>query len=390
MKFAHMADLHIGGWSEKELERIGIEAFEESVDICIAKRVGFVIIAGDLFDTSIPNIDLIKEVARILNKLKEEEISCYIIPGSHDYSPSGKTMLDVLEKAGLVENVMKYDNKEDKIELKFTEDKTGVKLTGIYGKKAGLEIEFYKCLIRDNLEQEKGFKIFLFHTTLDELKTKDYDNVEGHDLAIFPKGFNYYAGGHIHVVNSINKEGYGKIVYPGPIFPNNFSELEKLKQGGFYIVDDNLNMEKIEIKIKEVVSFNINVDNLNPQQAYDKILSEISLKDINNKIVTLRVHGNLNGKVSDINLKKIIESLNCYHVLKNISGLKSKESEKIQIESGDVLDIENKIISENLKNVDFKDKFKDLMQVLSLEKQEGETNSGFEDRLIKEVESLFE
>ena len=37
-------------------------------------------------------------------------IEVYVIPGSHDFSPSGKTMLDVLENSGLVINVNKMDN----------------------------------------------------------------------------------------------------------------------------------------------------------------------------------------------------------------------------------------------------------------------------------------
>ena len=61
MKFAHIADIHIGGWKEEKLNSLGIEAFRRAIDNCIAERVGFVIIAGDLFNTALPNIDLIKE-----------------------------------------------------------------------------------------------------------------------------------------------------------------------------------------------------------------------------------------------------------------------------------------------------------------------------------------
>src|SRR3989344_5308317 len=118
MKFAHMADCHIGGWQEPRLKELGINVFEKAIDKCIEENVAFVLISGDLFNTSLPSIELISSVAKELRKLRDNDIEVYIIPGSHDFSPSGKTMLDVLEKAGLLINVFKIkDNK-----LEFTLD----------------------------------------------------------------------------------------------------------------------------------------------------------------------------------------------------------------------------------------------------------------------------
>ena len=80
------------------------------VDISLSENVDFILIAGDLFDIALPSIDILKSTAKILNKLKDFDIPIYIIPGSHDFSASGKTMLDVLENTGLVHNVMKFNN----------------------------------------------------------------------------------------------------------------------------------------------------------------------------------------------------------------------------------------------------------------------------------------
>jgi len=90
MKFAHLADCHVGGWREEKLRDLSIDSFRKAITISIEEHVGFVLISGDLFNTSLPQIDLIKETAGILKKLKDKNISVYIIPGSHDYSPSGK------------------------------------------------------------------------------------------------------------------------------------------------------------------------------------------------------------------------------------------------------------------------------------------------------------
>mgnify|MGYP001581352889 CR=1 FL=1 len=391
MKFGHLADVHIGGWREEELKNLTIESFRKAIEICINENVGFVLISGDLFNTSLPQIDLIKETASILNRLRENDIDVYIIPGSHDFSPSGKTMLDVLEEAGLVKNVMKF--KDDK--LMFTLDKTGVKLTGIYGRRAGLESLEYNTLEKKHLEEEKGFKIFLFHTTLDEFKPEELEKVQGQSYLSLPKNFNYYAGGHVHYLFDKNVEGYGKIVYPGPLFPNNFKELEELKFGRFCIVDDNLNLKRIEVKLKEVESFNIDVNGLNTNETETKIIRELSDKELKDKIVTLRVFGEISsGKISDINFKKIIDDLDCYIVLKNISKLTTKEFKNVEVMGESVEEIEGILVSnvmDDVKEVKAADKLTlVLMKVLMEEKHEGEKVSDYEKRVLINCYKILE
>ena len=145
VKFAHIADCHLGGWSELKLKELGLEVFKKTIQECINREVDFVLIAGDLFNTALPSIDILKEVALELKRLKDNNINCYIISGSHDFSPSGKTMLDVLENAGLIKNVVKF--KDDKLEFTIDE-KTNVKITGIFGKYGGLEKSYYETLTR--------------------------------------------------------------------------------------------------------------------------------------------------------------------------------------------------------------------------------------------------
>lgn len=394
MKFIHISDCHIGGWRESKLSELSLRGFREVIKTAISERVGFVLIAGDLFDTALPNIDLIKEVAFTLHQLKEEDIPVYLIPGSHDFSPSGKTMLDVLEKSGLVENVMKIKENQ----LQFTTDRTGVKLTGMLGRKGGLELGDYKELDREMLENEPGFKIFLFHTLLRELRPKDYDMIEGGALGLLPKGFNYYAGGHPHFVYGQKHEGYGIIAYPGPLFPNNFSELEKLKHGGFYLVDVQngiIHLQHRPIIFYDVENLSLDITGLSVVEAERKLL-DTAVGDFVNKIVTLRVFGELaTGKPSDIDFSKILERFSgSYVVLKNLSKLSTKEFEDIKVETGDVSEVEERIIQtyhDALQDFDMDiTKVKDLITTLGLEKQEGETNADFEARLENDVVSFLD
>ena len=100
MRFAHIADCHLGGWRQPELQALNLASFKKAIEISIQGNVNFILFTGDLFDSAYPPIEVLKETFSEFRKLKEAKIKCYIIAGSHDYSVSGKTFLDVLEKAG--------------------------------------------------------------------------------------------------------------------------------------------------------------------------------------------------------------------------------------------------------------------------------------------------
>ena len=402
MKFAHMADCHIGSWRDPKLKDTSTLAFSKAVDKCIKENVDFILIAGDLFNTSFPRLDNLKTAVNSLKKLKDKDIPVYIIPGSHDYSPSGKTMLDVLEEAGLFINVVKGEEVDGKLKLNFTiDEKTGAKITGMLGKRYSLEKKYYENLITENLEKENGYKIFMFHSGIDELKPEDMQNIITQPLSLLPKNFDYYAGGHVHIVENKQVEGYGLIVYPGPLFPNSFSELEKLERGGFYIVENNkLRWESIQIY--NIFKIMKNCNGKNPEQIFDEIMDEIKDKEFNNTIVLIRLSGTLSsGKPTDIDFKEIFSLLyskSAYFVMKNTSSLTTKEFEEIKIDTKSVEEAENSIIKEHLGQIKLKNfgnekeelLIKGLMHALSTEKQEGETVADFERRIKEEVSKVLD
>lgn len=386
-----MADVHIGGWRESELKELGIKALKEAIKKCIEAHTAFILISGDLFNTALPSIELIRETAAVLREARDHDISIYMIPGSHDFSPSGKTMLDVLEKAGLIEIVGKFDENG---KLMFTEDKTGIKITGLLGKKGGLEIKDYEELDKKHLEEEQGFKIWMFHTALTEFKPEDMAKMDSLSVASLPKNFNYYAGGHVHYIFQ-KKENDSLITFPGALFPNNFKELEEFKHGGFYIVDEKLNYEYVPVKLKEVLSYSFDANNKTPEEVKGEILSTVS--GYEDKIVTIRVKGVLkSGKPSDINFKEIFSELeSAYCVLKNTNKLTTKEFEELEVDTGNVEDMEHKIIQEHIGQIEFMNKeeeqkvTKELMESLDKEKEEGEKNADFELRVVKDAVELL-
>ena len=401
MKFAHLADCHIGSWRDPKLKDTSTLAFCKAIDKCIKEKVDFILIAGDLFNTSFPRLDNLKTVVTKFKQLKDFGIQVYIVPGSHDYSPSGKTILDVLEEAGLFVNVFKGIVENGRLKLNFTIDKkTGAKITGILGKRGALEKTYYERLITEHLEKEDGYKIFLFHSGIDELKPKEMENIISQPLSLLPKGFNYYAGGHVHIVDDKQIEGYGRIAYPGPLFPNSFAELEKLERGGFYIVEgSDLRWEPIQIY--NLFKINKDCNHKNPEQIKNEIIDETRNKEFNNTIILIRLHGVLDGgKPSDIDFKEIFNELynkSAYFIMKSSHDLSSKEFEEIKTDARNVEDIESFLIKEHLGQIKLEnltsekeeELIKNLMKILSSEKQEGETVNDFEQRIREEVNKIL-
>lgn len=388
VKFAHMADVHLGGWKFPELQELNFKSFQKAVDKCIEEKVEFILIAGDLFDTAYPSIEILKETFAEFKKIKEFGIPCFIISGSHDYSVSGKTFLDVLEKSGFCKNVTLFEDDGETLLLKPTIHKN-IAFYGYPGKKTGLEIPELKRMKLQNLEVPADYKILMLHTTLDKslesLGNLPIDSIEADSIPVT----DYCALGHIHI-----KLHYKQFVYPGPVFPNNFAELEDLGYGHFCIVNtENENyLERIPLKIKDIVKINLQIESTS--NATEKIISEIEKQDIEDKIILLRLSGELeNSKVSDIKFQQIEEFAKqngAYFLLKNTHNLKVREIE-ISAEVEESENVEEEIIKNYSEQSpsDLDKLTQSLMNSLSIEKQEGETSESFSSRLLGETRKIL-
>ena len=76
MKFAHISDCHLGSWRQPELRSLNLESFKKAVEACIQEKVNFVLIAGDLFDSAYPPIEILEETFEQLKKLNDRGIFC--------------------------------------------------------------------------------------------------------------------------------------------------------------------------------------------------------------------------------------------------------------------------------------------------------------------------
>ena len=401
MKYAHLADLHLGSWREPKMRDLSIKSFLTAIDQCIQNQVDFILFAGDIFNTSLPSLDTLKIVTKKIKELKDKNIPLYVIAGSHDFSPSGKTMIDVLENAGLLRNVCrgKIHPETKELHLQFTTDqKTGVKLTGILGRKGQLDKTYYQNLHLENLEQESGYKIFLFHTTISEMKPKHMEKMESHPASFLPKHFNYYAGGHVHHPTKIELEEYGTLTYPGALFPNNFAEVEKYGHGGYHLItieNNQQNVEWIPLKVIEHHEYNLNCTHKAPEVITFEIIDHFEKTNIQDMLTTIRLTGTLaKGRVSDLNFNQIFTELyrkGAYFIMKNTAGLQSEEFEEIKTSASDPETMEEEIIKEHLQQKKLyapeTELFitKNILHILTTSKKEGENNSDFQERVIQEI-----
>ena len=423
-KFAHITDCHLGSWRNPKLRELNIKAFEESVSICMDEHVDFIIITGDFFDVNVPELAPVKRAVEILRDARNKGTEIYMIYGSHDFTANTVSIIDVLHSAGLFIKPVEFEQKDGKIILKFSQDtKTLVKITGLSGRKTGLDSDYYKMLDMGALESEEGFKIFLFHAPITEFTPIELAHGDTIPMSLLPKGFKYYGGGHLHKRIEKDIDGKSILVYPGPLFGATFTDLEATAQGekrGFYIIntnnnDDAIDHRFIEVKIAEFTFNVIDANHKTAKQVDDKISSLIEHMDVANKIVLLKVKGTLaSGKRSDINFYSFEELLTKKGALVtfiNRSSLDSAETVQVKVIGESIEDIENRITKERtalfkLDPAIIDNKVKkiinskliaqhgqctaqELLSILKKARLENESITDYSNRLLNDVKAIF-
>ncbi len=419
-KFAHITDCHLGSWRNPKLRELNLQAFEKSISISIKEQVDFILITGDFFDVNIPQLAPVKRAVEILKQARDSGIAVYMIYGSHDFNTANISMIDILHSAELFIKPTDFQTNTDSVILKFFVDKkTGAKITGISGRKVGLDREMYEKLDKKSLEMEDGFKIFLLHKGIQEILPLDMNFRDSLPISLVPKGFDYYGGGHIH--KRVEKKINGSvIVYPGPLFGSSFQDLEETAKGekrGFYIISFDkkiLDCRFIEINLVDILYNEIVSSKWNSESLEDEITKNISGLEVKNKIVLIKVKGKLLGKRSNIDFGKFsldISNRGALMSFINTNNLSTDETKVIAVHSDNKFDIEREIFHESIKNFQSEPALSDrvkkqinskltgktgesisisLLEILRNEKLENENTSTYDDRIFSFAKSVFD
>lgn len=403
-KFAHIADCHIGANRDPTLEKLELAAFSKAMDTCVQEKVDFVLISGDLFHANLPDMHVANAAVKKMKEVKDADIPIYVIYGSHDYSPNDTSIIDILESTGLIKKIVKGEDVEGKLRLEvFTDPKTKAKLVGLSGRKAGLEKNYYEILDREYLEKQQGFKIFAFHSAISELKPEFLAQMESIPVSLLPKGFDYYASGHVHRRTESGFPGHERIVFPGALFAGYSRDLEDSARGekrGFYLVsfDDKVEDVKfIEVPVCEFEYFEYDVKDKNVLHAKKDLLDKLGKIGVENKVVIIKIKGELaGGKTSEISsseIRDLLKDNGALDVIINRYGLTSKEYAAVKVAGEDSSAIETRLLRENIGAIKVSiEELKadsgaklaeDLLRILRQGQKVNETKKDYEERVQK-------
>lgn len=244
MKILHLADLHIGkSILEQSLLKDQEYMLEQIIKIIKEKDINTVLIAGDIYDRSIPSTEAIDLLDNFLVTLtKELKIKVLIISGNHDSKERLNFGSKLFEKEGLYIQTS-YDGNLRKIEIPDEYGFINFYLLP-YLKPADVkaffdcDIENYNDAIKKIIEKEtineKERNIIVSHQFVtsgtfsperSDSETLTLGGTENVDISNYDK-FDYVALGHIHRPQKLIKDN---IRYSGTILKYSFSEVNHNK-----------------------------------------------------------------------------------------------------------------------------------------------------------------
>lgn len=225
MKFAHIADVHLGlsrrivNTREEDVAR----NFEEAIRKALAERVDFILIAGDLFDSSRPTPQTLRQAVRILSMASAEGVPVFAIEGNHDRTHRKSSAYALLEDLGLIYLV---GIRKEAIENEYLRSEPLGDSYLVYGRVGDVTIKGMKYqnapwFRRNDLSEvfrPEGRSILMLHQGVEETLQNVESQYSVGELALsqIPEGFTYYAFGHIHT-HYITNVGRAYLVYPGSV-----------------------------------------------------------------------------------------------------------------------------------------------------------------------------
>ena len=278
MKIFHIADVQLG----KQFKYLGDKArvqreqvketFHRVLSMAVDEKVGVIAVAGDLFDTNYPSLDLVNFIKGEFKFLKERGIRICIVPGHHD--------------ALTVDGIYNRERFDDEFENVF-----------IFRNPLGEAKEYADCglavFAKPNIsststktpfpdvsqfKSEMKTKILLAHGDL-QIPGKSADNY--HPISISEienmEGIDYVALGHWHSLKDCSAYSKG---FKVPVFYSGSPELvdkDQYGSGNILIVDFEQSSPKITVvPVGKRKSLRISLD----------VSSFLSVGDIKEKIAS--------------------------------------------------------------------------------------------------------
>ena len=220
MKFIHLSDLHLGK-RVNEFSMIEDQAYilKKILGIIRDEEPDGVLIAGDIYDKSIPSVEAVGLFDDFLKRLAGQKVPVFIISGNHD-SPERLAFGAELIKLSGIHIAPAYSGRVEPISLK---DNYGavhiymlpfikpVHVRSVFPEEA---VESYTDAVRTAIShmdiQESERNILVTHQFVTGAQRSDSEDIcvggaDNVDVSVFD-GFDYVALGHIHGPQSAGRE----------------------------------------------------------------------------------------------------------------------------------------------------------------------------------------
>lgn len=245
MRFLHVADVHLGYEQYHSEERAGdfAGAFLEVIRDAISRKVGAVLIAGDLFHKREISPKTLAQAAYGLRLLREEGIPAIVIEGNHDRPPSARAMswLGYLNTVGLI-TLLNTPYRDSELQIDPWDDVNrhgsyvdlpdGLRVVGVRYSGASMKQVLNDLAVKlPNLPGAPRCTVLMLHTGIEGVLEKYAATITRADIEALRPHCDYVALGHIH--KPFEQDGW--LFNPGSLETNSISEAAWLDRG-YYVV----------------------------------------------------------------------------------------------------------------------------------------------------------
>lgn len=240
----HASDIHLGvdRFARSPISEAYLEVLNEIATKTLESKAKYLVLSGDVFHSANPPFDVLIGSLRVFKKLKDLRVRVIVVPGNHDNSPSGRSVLNLLAEAGVI-NLLDYEEIHGYLiskPLVFEDD--NLVFYGIPGFRRSKEIEYLKngyVKFLDLRKYENRRVVVVAHVST---RIHGYDpsklasrygyiaTDEGELYRRIPPQTVYVALGHVHIPLPFNREFRGKAAYPGAPIGMDVSDLKETAQ----------------------------------------------------------------------------------------------------------------------------------------------------------------
>lgn len=244
MRLLHLSDLHLG---KVILEQSMIDdqryILKQIIDIIKRKRIDMVLIAGDVYDKSVPSIEAVHLFSDFLKNLYDLKIKVLIIAGNHDSKErlsfanelfvSNDVYIEGIFQGNL--RCVSFDDEYGKLNIYML---PFIKPADVRGFFPDSKIDSYedavRCIIENTKIKEDERNVILIHQFVtasgvdlirSDSETISLGGIDNIDVSLFDS-FDYVAMGHIHGAQRLVKD---TIRYAGSPLKYSFSEVHQKK-----------------------------------------------------------------------------------------------------------------------------------------------------------------